>query len=297
METTKHLRGLGYANPIVALTANAVAGQSEIFMQNGFDDFITKPIDLRQLNAVLNRLIRDKYPKDVVDAARRQAKNDEGIYVLDGHVIQINVDESESMAFNQTGSSLSNKKITGLDIAKGIERYSGDEGTYLKVLRSYAASVRSMLSTIANVSEDDLQDYKIKVHGIKGASLDIFSEQIGKSAAELENAAKSGDFAYISKHNSAFLHAARKHVDDLDNMLSAIDAENPKPKKDKPDGELLSKLLTACTAYDLNEVDAAMEEIEKHQYESDGGLSDWLRENVDMMDFEQIVQKLSDENQ
>ncbi|MCL2120058.1 MAG: ATP-binding protein, partial [Planctomycetaceae bacterium] len=51
LETTKIIRGLGYERPIVALTANAVSGQSEIFLANGFDGFVPKPIDVRLLNA------------------------------------------------------------------------------------------------------------------------------------------------------------------------------------------------------------------------------------------------------
>jgi CheY-like chemotaxis protein len=59
IETTRHLRDLGYARPIVALTANAVAGQADIFLQNGFDDYISKPIDVQQLNAILNKFVSD----------------------------------------------------------------------------------------------------------------------------------------------------------------------------------------------------------------------------------------------
>jgi len=60
IETTKRLRELGYVHPIIALTANAVMGQSEMFLQNGFDDFISKPIDMHRLDDVLNRFVRDK---------------------------------------------------------------------------------------------------------------------------------------------------------------------------------------------------------------------------------------------
>ena len=82
IETTKRIRELGYKRPIVALTANAIAGQADIFMQSGFDDFISKPIDIRQLNLVLNRQIRDMQPPEVLEAARRQTmeiiEQDEG---------------------------------------------------------------------------------------------------------------------------------------------------------------------------------------------------------------------------
>ncbi|MCL2624491.1 MAG: ATP-binding protein [Planctomycetaceae bacterium] len=64
MEATKHLRNLGYVNPIIALTANAVIGQEDMFLQNGFDDFISKPIDIHRLNSVLNRFVRDKQPPE-----------------------------------------------------------------------------------------------------------------------------------------------------------------------------------------------------------------------------------------
>ena len=74
IETTKRLREMGYKEPIVALTANAVSGQAEAFLRNGFDEFISKPIDIRQLNMVLNKLVRDKQPEEVLEAARIQSE-------------------------------------------------------------------------------------------------------------------------------------------------------------------------------------------------------------------------------
>ncbi|MDR1205128.1 MAG: response regulator [Peptococcaceae bacterium] len=61
VETARKLRGLGYSAPIVALTANAVTGSDQMFMENGFDGFISKPIDIRQLNNVLNKFVRDRH--------------------------------------------------------------------------------------------------------------------------------------------------------------------------------------------------------------------------------------------
>jgi signal transduction histidine kinase/DNA-binding response OmpR family regulator/ABC-type amino acid transport substrate-binding protein len=60
IETVKIIRKKGYTRPIVALTANAVAGQAEMFMANGFDGFISKPIDVRELNASLRKFVRNK---------------------------------------------------------------------------------------------------------------------------------------------------------------------------------------------------------------------------------------------
>jgi len=66
IETTQKLRGMGYKGVIVALTANAMVGNAEMFKQNGFDGFIAKPIDVRDLNAVLNKYVRDKYPEEAI---------------------------------------------------------------------------------------------------------------------------------------------------------------------------------------------------------------------------------------
>ena len=60
IEATKKIRTLGYAKAVFALTANAIIGQQEIFLANGFDGYISKPIDIRQLNDTLNKFIVDK---------------------------------------------------------------------------------------------------------------------------------------------------------------------------------------------------------------------------------------------
>jgi CheY-like chemotaxis protein len=58
-----------------------VAGQADIFLQNGFDDFVSKPIDVRQLDRILNRLIRDKHPRDAVCESLPQKL----IFIVDGN--------------------------------------------------------------------------------------------------------------------------------------------------------------------------------------------------------------------
>ncbi|MCL2261434.1 MAG: ATP-binding protein, partial [Fibromonadales bacterium] len=267
IEVTKRLRDLGYASPIVALTANAVAGQADMFLHNGFDDFIAKPIDIRQLDSILNRLVRDKHP----DEARNLVVND----------------------LPSPPSHLLNKDIAGLNIPEGLRRYNDDEVMYLKVLSLYVSNIGSMLNTIEVVNEDKLNDYRITVHGIKGASLDVFAGQVGEAAYKLEMAAKSGDLSYIKTYNAQFIDSARKLISGIESVVLSINAENPKPQKEKPDPEVLLKLLTACKDYDMKGADAAMEEIEMYKYTADDDLAIWLRENVDMINFTQIVQKLS----
>jgi len=88
IEATKILREMGYKGNIVALTANAIVGQAEMFLNNGFDGFISKPIDIRQLNATLNKMIRDKQPVEVIDAARDAARKQKTYIKADKKTLQ-----------------------------------------------------------------------------------------------------------------------------------------------------------------------------------------------------------------
>ena len=62
IETLNVLKKLdGYKlPPIVALTANAIAGMKEKYLEAGFDDYLSKPINRNELNRVVNRFFRKK---------------------------------------------------------------------------------------------------------------------------------------------------------------------------------------------------------------------------------------------
>jgi HPt (histidine-containing phosphotransfer) domain-containing protein len=185
------------------------------------------------------------------------------------------------------------EKIAWLDVEKGIQRFGGDRESYMQILRSFAASARSLLDAVRGATEDNLANYAITVHGIKGASRSIFAEITGNMAESLEKAAKAGDFGFVREHNENFIKTVDNLIADIDGIVDKMDSENPKPEKDRPDIETLTELLAACKEYDMDGVDAAMEKIGSFEYKSGGELADWLRTNVDRMNFAQIVERLS----
>jgi len=293
IETVKHIREAGYKEPIVALTANAVGGQADVFIQNDFNDFISKPIDMRQLNVIMNAYVRDKQPQEVIEEARRQAQLKKEAQK------QKNEIPAEQQSQIASDSPLFGAEIPGMDIAKGIKRFDGNEKVYLDVLRSYAAGVSSMLDKIeavpdtANFSGDILADYIIKVHGIKGTSFDIFAEQVAGESKDLEAAGKSGDLEFIKANHQTFMKNARNLIRDIENTLNKIDFDSQKSLKDQPDIKLLLKLINACNDFDMDGADEAMAELEKYKYEKDNDLIKWLRDCIDRMQFEEIVQRLN----
>ena len=125
IETTKKLRQMGYSQTIVALTANAVTGQSDIFLNNGFNDFIPKPIDVRLLNAALNKYIRDKQSPGVSGAKSAQLRN----------TAKSNGQPSSSTKFREAFTRDAIKALAALEELILKDEYSEEE------MRSYTITV------------------------------------------------------------------------------------------------------------------------------------------------------------
>jgi len=216
IETTKIIRGLGYKAPIVALTANALMGQMEMFLENGFDGFISKPIDIRQLNASLNKYIRDKQPPEVIAAARRQKEAAE---------LKKN---SEAEADLSVDPQLRN--LFARDAEKAVSE--------LEVLYERRDIWK----------DDDIQAYIVNVHAMKSALANIEETELSGFAFLLEKAGRDRDTAIMITETPAFLNSLREKVKKIKSMEDT--GGNDTVDEDKT--YLKEKLLLiqeACAAY------------------------------------------------
>jgi signal transduction histidine kinase/DNA-binding NarL/FixJ family response regulator len=176
MEAAKIIRGLGYKRSIVALTANAIAGQAETFLANGFDGFISKPIDSRELNLYLNEFIKNRKPPEVVEAARRREK--------------------------EMAAAPAQKK-KGLS---GIEKYFVlDAENAVRVLGGLYARMPAL-------GDRDLNSYIVAVHGMKSSLANIGEEELSGLALKLEQAGEERNFAVMSEETPALLNALRSLI-------------------------------------------------------------------------------------
>jgi len=276
IEATRRIREIDsdYAKniPIIALTANAIVGNEEMFLQKGFQAFISKPIEIAYLDAVIREWIRDEEQEKLYKRTGEQH-------------LPVQVDDKNWQALN--------KGISGLDIDKGLARFYGDKEAYIEVLRSYAKNTLPLLEKSQKVSRENIGDYETIVHGIKGSSGGICAEETANMAEALEKAAIAGDYDYIEANNEKLVETAHKLISEINIMLDEVNADNQKPKKEKPDSEVLSQLCQACINYEMGNVDIALDELELYDYESDGELVSWLRENAEKMNFDEIVERLS----
>jgi len=227
IETAKIIRDLGYKEHIVALTANVLTGQAEIFFANGFDDFLSKPIDIRQLNAVLNKLIRDKYPEETVSAARKLK--------------------------NSMGKNAVSQKPEKSDLAKIFIRDAEKAVAILEAIRQRNYN-----------SDEDIKSYVINVHSMKSALANVGETELSETAFKLEEAGRQKNIALISDETPAFLTALRAVIEKLNPNKDSIAEESPLDLNDNDKAYLLEKLTViqkACADYDKKTAKDALAQI------------------------------------
>jgi HPt (histidine-containing phosphotransfer) domain-containing protein len=162
----------------------------------------------------------------------------------------------------------------------------------LQILRAFTNNTKNLLSEIVDVRKENLDDYAITVHGIKGASRGICADLVGDIAEELEIAAKEGDFEYVSQHTPNLVKAVEKLVTSLNEMITKISAGIQKPQKAAPDKDILSKIVEACKTYDMQTVEACIKELESYEYETGGEIVQWLWENVQQFNIDEIIARV-----
>ncbi|MDR2607752.1 MAG: response regulator [Treponema sp.] len=192
--------------PIIALTANALVGNAEMFLGLGFHDFISKPIDIKKLDSIVQKWIRDP-EKEKSREFRKEGTAPEGE--------------------NNPPVSLTSIDIEGLDIQEGLKRFANREESYKRILKSFVVNmpalldkVRSWISVNAALLEGEdtesskegkeaaLSEYTITIHGIKGSCYGVGAQKTGKMAEDLEMASRRGDLDFIRINTADFMEKA-----------------------------------------------------------------------------------------
>jgi CheY-like chemotaxis protein len=189
--------------PIIALTANALIGNDEMFIGKGFNSFLSKPIDVLRLDQILHQLVRNKKKEQLLSqekAADPQEKT-----------------EKKDTGEDPTAHLLRELENLGLNAVPTLARFNNDMSSYLLILSSY---VKHTPNFIANARlTDDLEWYRIAVHSIKGSSRGIGADELGNLAEKLEQATKQGDTSFIKANNNSFIETAEKFINSLSAFL------------------------------------------------------------------------------
>jgi signal transduction histidine kinase/DNA-binding response OmpR family regulator len=192
--------------PVICLTANAVSGMREMYINAGFDEYLTKPIDAARLESMLMMFL----PPELVETS-----DDTG-------------EEQEQ------GLPEFLNEITELDVNSGLE-HCGGENSYLDTLQTFLETAEKNADDIEKYwAERDMKNTTTKVHALKSTARAVGAVRLGEFAARLESAGKSGDEAMLEKELPILLEDYRKLASDL-TPLNEIEIKDESPP-DKAEG-------------------------------------------------------------
>jgi CheY-like chemotaxis protein len=185
METTAAIRGLTDEKlstiPVVALTANAVSGMKEMFLSHGFNDYISKPIEINELDRIMYTWV----PKD-----KHQSTN------VDTKVVE-----------NTPGGINS---IEGINVEQGLNRFGGKQAVYERILLSFASSLDENIKGLPDLYEDGkYSDLCACLHSIKGISGNVDCTELYTWSISLEDAVKALNYEYVDNNLQKFVEKAK----------------------------------------------------------------------------------------
>ncbi|MCR4762357.1 MAG: response regulator [Lachnospiraceae bacterium] len=244
--------------PVICLTANAVSGAREEYLQAGFDDYLTKPIDPAKLERMMRRFLPDEKITYDTDEEEQSDTDSAGTKDEDGIPEELN-----------------RLAVFSVDADAGI-RNSGTVDAYLSLLRMFAASIDERTGELTQLlDEKDYEDYTIKVHALKSSARIIGASSLGEEAQALEDAGKRLDTAYITGHHDEFVKAVERLKEPLSNIFAGPGDQGKADGSDKPpaDAALLStfykELDAAADAMDCDALQAVFDKIDRYRIPDD----------------------------
>ncbi|MGN0608987.1 MAG: response regulator, partial [Oscillospiraceae bacterium] len=240
--------------PIIALTANAVNGAREMFLNSGFNDFLAKPIEL----SALDRVLRNYLPKEYM-----QAPGTANFGTADRRK---NAQKQESAAMFEPD--------------KGIFYTGGDEEAYREILEVYAKKGREKIQYIGELFDNkDWKNYIIEVHALKSTSMSVGAEKLSLLAKELEGAGKAERYGVIENKNGELLHLYGEVIDIAEEYLGGNENDTPEAEVEAPVtlteiapdvlAKYIEKAKSACEGFDSDTMSALAGEMSQYSYKGE----------------------------
>jgi HPt (histidine-containing phosphotransfer) domain-containing protein len=229
---------------VAVLTANAITGMRDMFLEQGFSDYISKPIEVAKMDELIVKWL----------PANKRIKT--GVPVK-----------------RETPGEESGMTIPGVDVRKGIEMTGGTQGGYRKVLSQFYKDALERLPLLKDIpGKQGLIEFATQAHALKSAAGTIGAAEVSKEAAALEAAGKAGDTAAIRDMLPDFYGHLSKLVQAIGETLKNEDEKakhgGTGTKDDSPTSfptlrSLLPSLKAALEAKNMKEIDRLIEEVEK----------------------------------
>ena len=209
LETLEHMKNLAdnpnAQTPVIMLTANAIVGAKEEYIEAGFTDYLTKPIRETELLEMILKYL----PEELV------CENG-------GQGIEKSQD-AQDMEQPEVGGEGAEplqrlEQLEGLDVKTGLTYCMNEEDFYIEMLQEFLqADKASQLKHF--LAEEDWDNYRTTVHALKSTSLTIGAAHLSGEAKALEMAAKEGNMDYIRSHHDGVMDEYKELTDHLKEIL------------------------------------------------------------------------------
>lgn len=255
IEITERIRKINAwykCSPIIAFTANAIKGMKEMYLENEIDDFLGKPIEIKELNRILKKWIpKEKIFDNIInDDMLQMISNDTKVPVCMQY-------ENEFI--------YAIEKNCDIDVRTAISHIGNSEEMYINVLYIFNAGCGEKIVNIRKLVQDkDWLNYRINIHALKSALYNIGEFNLSEKARKLEIAAIGENYGYIESNTNELL-----------SKLSLLNQQLMLLLPDKNDGRVTSEATTKEKAELSNKLkniigllkgldsDEALEEMEK----------------------------------
>jgi CheY-like chemotaxis protein len=233
LEATAEIRAMGKTDdyyrklPLIMLTANALAGQRELFLKNGADDFLAKPIETKKLSSMLEKWIP---PEKRINS----------------------LSEEEC---HPGGKSPPLPGIPGLDQIRGMRNCGDDPAIYRDILATFSQDAKNKAAELGAAAEKRDPDlYTVLVHALKGAARSVGACEFGEEAAAMEEAARRKDMEIINEKTALLLEKLKLLLNSINAALHDETAAAPQTGTAVPGLEELKNALVRMNIEEVNKL-------------------------------------------
>ncbi|MGN1196207.1 MAG: ATP-binding protein [Acetatifactor sp.] len=189
------------STPIIALTANALKGMKEMYLEAGFTDYLSKPVDGEKLE----QMVRKYLPEELVHTPEEEVQACSGTSTSNP-IVETATEENDTPLIDQNTAMV---------------YCSNDEELYREILDCYCLEKEENQEKMKKCLEDNnLADYRILIHALKSTSLNIGCKSLYNMALELEKACKNNDLDYVKENHAACMELYDRVVEAGTGLLS-----------------------------------------------------------------------------